>query len=248
MQAAAAAKAKQAKRDGSSSPDTRPRRSDRGDTDRMRDRYRAREERKAGRAARGEPARLEEATSIEEALSAEYEAGKRAGESSRPAPATPPARSSAPASSSSSSGGLLDSLPRSGGVPGVSAPLVVATALITADELVTLKRFPAPSRLLIAWGFFGVLGLARGPAEAPAAALAWGMVVAMFYAKAVKGESKPPALRALDAVGDFLAGGNKTGAAANAFNAPNSSRQPKTGRSPAATPGQPKPYDPSRVS
>jgi hypothetical protein len=154
--------------------------------------YRAREEGRRARATEGKPARPQDQTTVVDALEAEREAGRREGAGGR-----------APAASSSS---WVDRLPASsGGLPSVSAPLAVEVALITADEIIRHQRAPVPSRLLIALGFFGALSFARGRAAAPATTLAWGLVVATFYA-GVGPTNQPAALSALAFVGDFVAG------------------------------------------
>jgi hypothetical protein len=76
--------------------------------------------------------------------------------------------------------------------------------VITADEIVLQHRAPIPSRLLVAFGVFGALSLATGQARRPALVFAWGIVVATLYSAAPG--TKPPALSALGALGDFLGG------------------------------------------
>lgn len=164
--------------------------------------YREREQRKQTRKQAGKPARIEDATTMDEALEAEREAGRAEGTRAA-APATPkgpsPAtRSPRPATAFSRSG------PSSSSAPGVTAPMVADVFIITADELALQHRLPIPSRLLVAFMVFGVLGLAKGQAARPAKVFAWGIVVATFYA-AVPG-GKPPALNALAALGDFMGG------------------------------------------
>lgn len=98
-------------------------------------------------------------------------------------------------------------------VPGVTAPMIADVVIITIDEITQQHRLPIPSRLLVAFAVFGVLGLAKGQAARPAKVFAWGIVVATFYSSAPGG--KPSALNALAVLGDFLGGKyGSTGAAA----------------------------------
>lgn len=134
-------------------------------------------------------ARGGEVTSIGDELDSSYEAGRKAG------------ASDASSASSSSSGPRL----RQSGRLSVGAPLAVETIIISTDELVNAHRLPIPSRLLVAFAFYGLLGLASGSAAPAASALGWGVVVATFYAKS-NSANKPAALTALDAIGHFFGG------------------------------------------
>ena len=161
------------------------------------------------------PRRSQDAETVDEALEIERDTGRREGAASRarrpivrygprgavPVDAPPEA---APAGVGASSSRRSFPTSSAGDVPGLSAPLIFETVLIAADELVNQHRAPIPSRLLIAWAFFSVLGLARGAAARPATALGWGIVVSTFYAT-VPGK-KPAGLTALQTVGDFVAG------------------------------------------
>lgn len=152
---------------------------------------------------------------MDEVLEAEREAGRREAKTT-PAPtkATPPAPATrtpapvkAPATVAASARGSATS------VPGVTAPMIFDVLIITADEIMTEHRAPIPSRLLVAFGLFGLLGMAKGEAARPAKVFAWGIVIATFYAAAPGG--KPAALTALDALGNFLGGKMGTPAAAS---------------------------------
>lgn len=176
----------------------------------------------AARRERQGPRRSQDAESVDEALEIERETGRREGartKSERPvvrygpkgaprvdAPPTSPAASSSSGSSSS-----LSSSSSSSPGGGLGAPLVFDVLIITADEIVNQHRPPAPSRLLVAFAIFGLLGLAKGTAARPAKVFAWGIVVATFYA-AAPGD-KPAGLNALQGLGAFLAGGNANGSA-----------------------------------
>lgn len=183
--------------------------------------YRAREDRKAARRARGEAPRSEEATSIDEALEAEREAGRREGGGGpKPATSTPsPAR------------GINISQYSGGSVPGVTVPMMIDIGIITLDEIAVNKRLPVPSRLLVAFVLFGGLGLAKNTQAARAAGwFAWGIVIATFYGVNLQngqtvqytkdangnitgyapGSPQPAAISAINALAWFLAGGNST--------------------------------------
>jgi hypothetical protein len=111
-----------------------------------------------------------------------------------PTTATPPAPAS-PGTPRLTSGGKL----------AIGAPLAVETVLISVNSFAHDQRPPLPSQLLVAFAFFGLLGLASGDAAGPAAALGWGVVAATFYAgSGAKG--KPPAIGAIQTVGDFFGG------------------------------------------
>lgn len=138
-------------------------------------------------------ARGGEMTSIADEMDQSYEDGRAAGAkeastSTPPAPATP-------------------GRPRlkSNGSLAVGAPLMVETALISINAITEDHRPPYPSQLLVAFVFFGMLGLATGDAAGPAAALGWGIVAATFYAGSGP-KGKPPAIGALNAVGKFFGG------------------------------------------
>lgn len=191
-------------------------------------RYRAREQRKGERAASGQRPKIEDATTIDEAMEAERAAGRDEGARSRTqrpvvrygagervdAPKPPkPARDV--------TGALSKAAPAAGsGIPAVTAPMLIELGLITIDELVNERRFPVPSRLLVAFAFFGLLGMAKGPAAQPAAALGWGIVAATFYSKSKENKTDagetggPPAINALAALGDFFGGRYGTPSAA----------------------------------
>lgn len=187
--------------------------------------YREREQRKKARAAAGKRPRIEDATTMEEALEAERAAGRaegaRSGGSRRaPGESASAQDSRAPGFEDGPSSGPRPAAPAtaspsspSSSVPGVTAPMVADILIITIDELTQQHRLPIPSRLLVAFGVFGALGLAKGVAARPAKVFAWGIVVATFYSSAPGG--KPPALNALAALGDFLGGkfGSTAGAA-----------------------------------
>lgn len=168
-------------------------------------RYHDRDDRKAARAARGEPARLDEATSISEAMDIERDNGRREGAASRTQrPVTrigDGARPPEPRDGPDYQGPNL----AAGTTPSIGGPLIFETIIIAADEFVNQHRFPIPSRLLIAWGAFTVLGLARGNAARAATALAWGLVASSFYAT-VSPASTPAGLGAIRTVGDFIGG------------------------------------------
>ena len=129
-----------------------------------------------------------EVTSIGDEIDKAYEDGRRAGGSSSGPRAAGPVTFSKP-----------------GAVPSIAAPMLVEPILVTADEFLNNKRAPVPSRLLVVFGVFGVLGLAKGEAANAAAALGWGLVVATFYSSAGSG-GKNGALGALSGIGDFMSG------------------------------------------
>lgn len=139
-------------------------------------------------------ARGGEVTSISDEMEQEYQKGKsdgakEAGASTPPAPASP-------------------GRPRlkSNGNLAIGAPLAVETILISINAVTQDKHPPYPSQLLVAFAFFGLLGLASGDAAGPASALGWGIVAATFYAgSGAKG--KPPAIGALNTIGRFFGGG-----------------------------------------
>ena len=119
----------------------------------------------------------------------EYEAGRRAG-ASESSTSTP-----SPKQPKLTGGGHL----------AVGAPLLVETALISINSFNVDRRPPLPSQLLVAFAFFGLLGLASGDAAAPAAALGWGIVLATFYSKS-GAKGTPPAIGALNTIGNFFGG------------------------------------------
>lgn len=176
-------------------------------------RYRERETRKGERKAAGKRDRIEDTTTIDEALEAERDAGRAEGARSRTqrpvvrygdGPRVDAPRPPKPARDVT--GTLAKAAPAAGsGVPAVTAPMLVELLLITVDEFTNERRFPLPSRLLVAFAFFGVLGMAKGAAAQPAAALGWGIVASTFYAKSGPA-GQPPAIGALAAVGDFFGG------------------------------------------
>jgi len=96
-----------------------------------------------------------------------------------------------------------------GGHLAIGAPFAVETVLITVNSFANDQRPPLPSQLLIAFAFFGLLGMASGDAAAPAAALGWGIVLATFYSGTTKGGA-PPAIGALNTLGQFFGGGYAT--------------------------------------
>ena len=165
----------------------------------------------AKRRERPGPRRSEDAETVDEALEIEREQGRREGAGSRTQrPILTEGGGSPPPGPSTSS---APSIP-AGTLPSITAPFLFETALIAVDEFVNQKRFPIPSRLLTAWGLFGLLGLARGPASRTATVFAWGLVVATFYAT-VPGQNKPAGLQTLNTVGDFIGGKYGAPAAAN---------------------------------
>lgn len=91
------------------------------------------------------------------------------------------------------------------GLGTIGAPMVVELILISADELSNKHRFPLPSRLLVAFGLFSLLTLARSPeAQRAAGVFGWGLVLATFYSSA-NGPSNGP-LGAITAIGNFMGG------------------------------------------
>lgn len=165
-----------------------------------------RRERTQERASHGKPPALEDEESMADIIDREnaaaYEAGRKAGgaSSSLPQPPAPARARSSSSSSSSSSGGAL----RGPAVPGVTLPMVIDIAIITADEVVNQHRLPIPSRLLAAFLLFGTLGAIKGEGARPAKAFAWAIVIATFYGNSPG--KKPAALSALEALGGFLGG------------------------------------------
>lgn len=164
---------------------------------------RARQNARTARRDAGRPRRSEDAETVDEALEIEREAGQREGarsRSQRPIVTTGDFGAAAPDPQRYEPGGALAS-----GTVSIGAPMLFETVLIAVDEITNQHRFPLPSRLLIAWGAFGVLGMAKGNAARAASALAWGLVVATFYSAVAP--SRPPAgLAALQTVGDFISG------------------------------------------
>lgn len=139
-------------------------------------------------------ARGGEVTSISDEMEQEYQKGKEDGakEASSSTPSPAPAGPGRPRL-------------KSNGSLAVGAPLMVETALISINAITEDHRPPYPSQLLVAFVFFGMLGLATGDAAGPAAALGWGIVAATFYAGSGP-KGKPPAIGALNAVGKFFGG------------------------------------------
>lgn len=180
---------------------TTPRKGDKGVPDDLERRYRAGEQ-NAGSTSVG--------AEVDQSYSEGYAAGKKAprggtqfspGRAPRPLDkagnVVKPPSSPRPASPITFRRGSV-------AVPSVAAPMAVELALITADEFIDRHRLPLPSRLLVVFGIFGVLGLAKGDAAPAASALAWALVVATFYAHTT---TAPPAgLQALATVGNFIGG------------------------------------------
>lgn len=172
---------------------------------RLRAKAAKRRERTQERASHGKPPALEDEESMADIIDREnaaaYEAGRKAGGASSSLPQPPaPARARSSSSSSSSSSGAL----RGPAVPGVTLPMVIDIAIITADEVVNQHRLPIPSRLLAAFLLFGTLGAIKGEGARPAKAFAWAIVIATFYGNSPG--KKPAALSALEALGGFLGG------------------------------------------
>lgn len=116
----------------------------------------------------------------------------------------------APARATSSGSRGIRLPANTGPAPAISAPLVIELGIITSDELVNNHRLPLPSRLLVAFGIFGGLSLFRGNAARPANVFAWALVLATFYSSARGSGNAPPALAALDALGNFMSGNYST--------------------------------------
>ena len=155
-----------------------------------------------------QPKRSQDAESVDEALEIERDTGRREGaRGAAKRPITrygPKGKPDADAAPGERQGFSPSDIP-AGTLPSITAPFLFETALIAVDEFTNQKRFPIPSRLLVAWGFFGLLGLARGPASRTATVFAWGLVVATFYAT-VPGQNKPAGLNTVNTVGDFIGG------------------------------------------
>lgn len=164
-----------------SDPD-RPRKGDKGVPDDMKRRY------EAGEQGAG-------STTFGDELDRSYEDGRKAGMkeggSSGPKAAKPFTLAGGPGPS----------------IPSIAAPMLVELVLISADEFVANRRPPLPSRLLVVFGIFGVLGLAsEGPAANAAAAFGWGLVIATFYSTASPGAKGSGSLQALQTIGNFMSG------------------------------------------
>ena len=176
---------------GGAESDTTPRKADKGVPDDMQRRY------EAGEQGAG-------STTVGDEIDQAYEDGKREG--SKSTPDTPTSSDATPAPAKSGSPRLT-----SGGHLAIGAPLAIETILISVNSFTGLnnpgaqRRPPLPSQLLVAWAFFGLLGMASGNAAGPAAALGWGVVVATFYSGSGKG-GKPPAIGVLNTVGGFFGG------------------------------------------
>lgn len=169
---------------GGAQSDTTPRKSDKGVPDDLKARY------DAGEQGAG-------STTIADEMDQSFEDGRQQGLKEAPTPPAsedkePPAPAQ-PGRPTLTSGGHL----------AIGAPLAVETILISVNSFTNDHRPPLPSQLLVAWAFFGLLGLASGDAAGPAAALGWGVVLATFYS----GSSKsPPAIGVLNTLGKFFGG------------------------------------------
>lgn len=133
-------------------------------------------------------ARGGEVTSIGDEMDAQYDAGFAKGASAQ--------------RGTGSTRGLTVQRPT--GFPSIAAPMTVELVLISADEFLNEHRPPLPSRLLVTFAVFGLLGLAPQQAAGAATAFAWGLVVATFYSSS-KG-SQPGGIKALTTLGNFLGG------------------------------------------
>jgi len=138
-------------------------------------------------------ARGGEVTSIGDEIDQAYEDGRKAG--AKEAPTAPTTEAAKPGNPRLTSSGKL----------AIGAPLAVETILISVNAITEDHHPPYPSQLLVAFAFFGLLGLASGDAAGPAAALGWGVVVATFYAGSGK-NGKPPAIGVLNTLGNFFGG------------------------------------------
>jgi hypothetical protein len=194
------------------------------------------------------PRRSEDAETIDEALEIERETGQREGAAARtvrpivrygPDGADrvdkPPADRESSARGPSSASSSSSSARSAGSFGGIGAPLAADVLIITADEIVNQHRAPIPSRLLVAFGVFGVLSLASGQARRPALVFAWGIVTATFYSAAPG--KKPAALNAVAALGDFLGGKYGTPSGAANIGKGTAAPPPVAGPAPGTNPG-----------
>lgn len=131
-------------------------------------------------------------TSIGDEIDGAYADGLAAGQ-----------RSSSSSPASSSSRGVT--FQRPGRPPSIAAPFAVELVLITVDEIRNHHRPPVPSRMLVAFALFGVLGMASGDAAPAANALGWGLVVATLLSSGGK-SGQGGAIGALNTLGDFIGG------------------------------------------
>lgn len=156
------------------------------------------------------------ATIMDRENEAAFEAGRKAGATSvKPTSAKPP---SPPKPFTSRIGGAMRTSSSSPVAPGVTLPMVLDVAIITADELTNQHRLPLPSRLLAAFVLFGFLGALKGEAARPAKVFAWAIVIATFYGNSPG--QKPAALSALESLGGFLGGQYGTSNASPGGNPP----------------------------
>ena len=188
---------------------TEARKTDKGVPDDLEQRYRAGEQ-GAG------------STTIADELDQSFEDGLEAGRKE--------ASKSSPAASSSPERGLSFSRP-TGPLPSTTVPMVLELLVVTVDEILTHRRPPIPSRVGVVVLVFGALGMARGQAARPAAAVAWGLVIASIYASSGSSAQAGP-LRALTAVGNFIGGQYATGGPSNPI-------VPKRAQPKQTTPGGP---------
>lgn len=140
-------------------------------------------------------ARGGEVTSVGDEIDQAYEDGRKAGAKDTPAPSTATTAPASPGRPRLSSSGKL----------AIGAPLAVETILISVNAITEDHHPPYPSQLLVAFAFFGLLGLASGDAAGPAAALGWGIVAATFYAGSGP-KGTPPAIGVLNTLGNFFGG------------------------------------------
>lgn len=207
------------RKSGGASSSSRPRKGD-STPDSQRARYEARQERTRARTAAGKPRRSEDATSIPEALDIEREQGRREGlaQGVRRPRGAPPVKRTGKYRTKAYGGSEANPAPRSapvrvqapnlGPAPGVTAPMLVDLAIIAADSIVHEKHPPTPSRLLVVFTLFGLLGLVgrSGPeAGRLSSAIGWSVVLATFYNTARPKEA-PLGITALGSLGDFLSG------------------------------------------
>lgn len=179
-------------RRGGAAADTTPRKGDKGVPDDLKRRHDDR------------PDQRSTAEHMGDEIDQAYEDGRKKGKTERPPKPVTQAEIDRVAGPTPARGRRLK-LSKPGAVPSVAAPMFVELVLISADEFLTQRRPPLPSRLLVVLGLFGVLGLAQGDAADAAAALGWGLVVASFYSTASPGQ-KSGGLRALQTVGNFIGG------------------------------------------
>lgn len=150
-------------------------------------------------------ARGGEVTSVGDEIDQAYEDGRKAGAKDTPAPSTATTAPASPGRPRLSSSGKL----------AIGAPLAVETILISVNAITEDHHPPYPSQLLVAFAFFGLLGLASGDAAGPAAALGWGIVTATFLAgtksvgppgQNIPGTQSPAAIGVITKLGNFFGG------------------------------------------